>query len=80
MGQQPPRFNPSPGPLGMRTFRAQQLAEFELYWGEATLLRSELGHYLTVSADDIRRAVASTLTKARRSRIEVRPRTEGAAQ
>ncbi|MEI7894708.1 MAG: pitrilysin family protein, partial [Myxococcales bacterium] len=60
--------------------RAQQLAEFELYWGDATLLRSELGHYLTVSADDIRRAVASTLTKARRSRIEVRPRTEGAAQ
>lgn len=53
--------------------RANLLAEFELYWGDATLLNAELPRYLAVSKDEVRRSVAKHLTKARRSRVEVRP-------
>ena len=53
--------------------RAQKLAEFEVYWGDAKLLNSELGKYLAVTNADIKRVVAKYLTPARRSRIEVKP-------
>jgi zinc protease len=53
--------------------RAQKLAEFELYRGDANLINLELGRYLSVTADDVRRVVAKYLTHARRSRVEDRP-------
>jgi hypothetical protein len=56
--------------------RAQKLAEFELYWGDATLLKGELARYQAVTRDDIKRAVARYLVPARRSRIEIKPKQE----
>jgi zinc protease len=53
--------------------RAQKLAEFELYRGDANLINIELGRYLSVSGEDIRRVVAKYLTRARRSSVEVKP-------
>jgi zinc protease len=53
--------------------RAQKLAEFELYRGDANLINLELGRYLSVSADDIRRVVAKYLTKKTAVTVEVKP-------
>lgn len=53
--------------------RAQKLAEFEVYWGDANLLNQEAAKYMAVTSDDIKKAVAKYLTKERRSRVEVRP-------
>ncbi len=53
--------------------RAQKLAEFELYRGDANLINLELGRYMSVTAEDIRRVVAKYLTHARRSSVEVKP-------
>jgi zinc protease len=57
--------------------RAQKLAEFELYWGDATLLQGELDKYLAITKEDVRKAVATYMTHDRRSRIEVKPAPEG---
>jgi len=61
--------------LGLQSnfVRAQKLAEFELYRGDANLINSELERYMAVSAEDIRRVVGKYLTKARRSTVEVKP-------
>ncbi len=59
--------------------RAQKLAEFEVYWGDANLLNQEAAKYMAVTADDIKKAVAKYLTKERRSRVEVRPAANAAA-
>jgi zinc protease len=59
--------------------RAQKLAEMELYAGDANLLNGELNRFLAVSGDDMRKAVAKYLTKARRTRVEVRPPVDAAA-
>ncbi len=61
--------------LGLQTNigRAQRLAEFELYWGDATLLKSELAKYQAVTKDDIKKATAKYLVASRRNRIEVKP-------
>jgi predicted Zn-dependent peptidase len=53
--------------------RAQQLAEFELYWGDANLLMGELAKYLAVTKADITRVAAQYLKPETRSRIEVKP-------
>jgi len=53
--------------------RAQKLAEFELYHGDANLLNGELEKYLAVSKDDIKRVVGKYLTATRRSTVEVKP-------
>jgi len=53
--------------------RAQQLAEFELYWGDANLLMGELDRYLAVKKEDIARVAAQYLKPETRSRIEVKP-------
>jgi predicted Zn-dependent peptidase len=52
--------------------RAQRLAEFELYRGDARLLKTELDRYLAVTKDDIKRAAGTYLTSNRRSLVEVR--------
>jgi len=53
--------------------RARRLGEFELYHGDATLLRSELGRYLAVTAEDIQQAAARYLVPATRSILDVLP-------
>jgi len=61
--------------LGLQTNigRAQRLAEFELYWGDATLLKSELAKYQAVTKDDFKKATAKYLVARRRNRMEVKP-------
>jgi predicted Zn-dependent peptidase len=53
--------------------RAQKLAEFELYWGDADLLLGELDKYRAVKAQDIQRVAAQYLKPEARSRLEVKP-------
>jgi zinc protease len=59
--------------------RAQKLAEFELFRGDASLINLELGRYLSVTAEDIRRVVKKYLTRAGRSTVEVKPALPSAA-
>ncbi|MEO8801043.1 MAG: pitrilysin family protein, partial [Polyangiaceae bacterium] len=59
--------------------RAQKLAEFEVYWGDADLLNQEAAKYLAVTAADVKAAVAKYLVKEHRSRVEVRPGADSAA-
>jgi zinc protease len=56
--------------------RASRLAEFGLYWGDPTLLRTELGRYLEVTAEDIRRVVGTYLVPTQRTWVDVLPATE----
>ena len=53
--------------------RAQKLAEFELYWGDANLLNTELERHVAVTKADIQRAVGKYLVPSRRTRVEVKP-------
>jgi predicted Zn-dependent peptidase len=53
--------------------RAQRLAEYEMYFGDAAILRTELGRYLAVTADDIRRVAATYLIASNRSVLDVVP-------
>ncbi len=59
--------------------RAQKLAEFEVYWGDANLLNDEASQYMVVTADDVKKAVAKYLTKDKRSRVEVKPAQDASA-
>jgi predicted Zn-dependent peptidase len=56
--------------------KAQKLAEYELYWGDAAKLNDELASYLAVTDADIKRVVSQYLTEDRRSRVMVKPSTE----
>ncbi|MCC7543007.1 MAG: insulinase family protein [Deltaproteobacteria bacterium] len=53
--------------------RAQSLAEFEMYWGDATLIRSELDRYLAVTSDDIRRVAGQYFAATNRTVLDVVP-------
>jgi predicted Zn-dependent peptidase len=53
--------------------RARQLAEYELYWGNAELIRSELGRYLAVTNDDIKRVAGQYFATTNRSVLDVVP-------
>jgi zinc protease len=53
--------------------RAKQLAEHEMYWGDANLLRTALEPYLAVTNDDLKRVAGQYLTKNRKTILEVRP-------
>ena len=61
--------------MGLQTnfARAQQLAEHELYFGDARLLNEDLDHYLAVTAADVSRVVGKYLTPDKRSRVLVKP-------
>jgi len=54
--------------------RARNLAEFEIYWGNAELLREELDRYLAVSAEDIQRVAGEYFASTNRAVLEVVPR------
>lgn len=58
--------------------RAQKLAEMEVYRGDARLLNEELDRYYAVTKADIQRVVATYLTPAKRSTVEVLPTTPNA--
>jgi predicted Zn-dependent peptidase len=53
--------------------RSQHLAEFELYWGDANLLKLELDHYLAVTVDDIKRVAGTYFAAANRTVLDVMP-------
>ena len=59
--------------------RASRLAEFALYWGDPTLLRTELGRYLEVTPADIQRVARTYLVPNNRIWIDVVPPAEQAA-
>jgi predicted Zn-dependent peptidase len=54
--------------------RAERLAEFELLWGDATLLRGDLDPYLAVKADDVRRVAKQYLAATNRTVLDVLPK------
>jgi len=51
--------------------RAMQLAEFEMYAGNAELLREELDRYLTVSAEDVKRVAGLYFDASNRTVLDV---------
>jgi zinc protease len=51
--------------------RAQTLGQFELYFGDAELLRSELDRYLAVTNDDVKRVAARYFLKTNRTVLDV---------
>jgi len=53
--------------------RAQRLAEFEMYFGDATLLRDELDRYLAVTADDVQRVARTYFDPTNRTILDVVP-------
>ena len=53
--------------------RAIELAQFELFWGDARLLSREIEQYKAVTAAQIRDAVAKYVVKNRRSTVTVLP-------
>ena len=53
--------------------RAMQLAQFELYWGDANLLMLELDHYLSVSREDIQRVAKEYFGADNRTVLDVLP-------
>lgn len=53
--------------------RARQLAEFELYWGDARLVREELDRYLAVTREDIQRVAQRYFEATNRTVLDVVP-------
>ncbi|KPK16896.1 MAG: hypothetical protein AMJ62_03695 [Myxococcales bacterium SG8_38] len=58
--------------------RSQRLAEFELFWGDANLLKLELDHYLAVTGDDIKRVAGTYFQASNRTVLDVLPGTAAA--
>jgi predicted Zn-dependent peptidase len=54
-------------------YRAQRLAEFALYDSNAHLVDSELDHYLAITADDIKNAVARYVNNDNRVVLDIIP-------
>ncbi len=59
--------------------RAERLGEFELYWGNAELIRSELDRYLAVTREDIQRVARQYFAPTTRTVLDVTPAGAGAA-
>jgi predicted Zn-dependent peptidase len=53
--------------------RAQRLAEYAMYFGDAELLRHELARYDPVRGEDVRRVAAAYLTRENRTCLEIVP-------
>jgi len=58
--------------------RARQLAEYELYDGNAALLRTELDRYLAVTREDVQRVARQYFAPSNRTVLDVLPRTQTA--
>ena len=63
--------------LQSNLLRAQRLAEFEMYFGDARLLRQELEPYLQVSVKDIQRVAGKYLKADNRAVLDVVPGPAG---
>jgi predicted Zn-dependent peptidase len=61
-------------------YRAQRLAEYTLYDGDPHLVNTEIEHYLGVTPEQIKEAVARYLHTNNHALIEIIPAPEGAAQ
>ncbi|MEM9864428.1 MAG: pitrilysin family protein [Myxococcota bacterium] len=59
--------------------RAQRLAEYEMYYGDANLMRTEISHYLAVSAEDVQRVAGQYFAATNRTVLDVLP-ARGEAQ
>jgi predicted Zn-dependent peptidase len=57
-------------------YRAQRLAEFMLYDSDPSLFDAELGHYLDVTADDIKNAVAKFVNVENRVVLDIIPASD----
>ncbi|MBX3249153.1 MAG: insulinase family protein [Myxococcales bacterium] len=55
--------------------RARQLAEYELYYGDAALVRTELDRYLAVTRADIQRVAGRYFDATNRTVLDVMPTT-----
>ncbi len=60
--------------------RSQHLAEFELYWDDANLLKLELDYYLAVSAEDIKRVAGTYFEASNRTVLNVLPGADPASE
>jgi predicted Zn-dependent peptidase len=60
--------------------RSQRLAEYELYWGDANLLKLELDHYLAVTMEDIQRVAKTYFEATNRTVLDVLPGTAPASE
>ena len=60
--------------------RSQRLAEYELYWGDANLLKLELDYYLAVSAEDVKRVAGTYFEASQRTVLNVQPGTAPGAE
>ncbi|MGB5547681.1 MAG: pitrilysin family protein [Polyangiales bacterium] len=60
--------------------RSQRLAEFELYWDDANLLKLELDYYLAVSAEDIKRVAGTYFEASNRTVLNVLPGADPASE
>ncbi|MEM9191896.1 MAG: pitrilysin family protein [Myxococcota bacterium] len=60
--------------------RARLLAEFEMYWDDANLLRNELDKYLAVSREDIQRVAGQYFEETNRTVLDVLPAEQEANQ
>ena len=60
--------------------RSQRLAEFELYWDDANLLKLELDYYLAVSAEDIKRVAGTYFEASNRTVLNVLPGEDPASE
>ena len=56
--------------------RAQRLAEYELYYGNAELMRDELARYQAVTREDVQRVARRYLTPTGRTVLKVMPAAE----
>ncbi len=60
--------------------RAEHLAEYELYYGDARLLRTELERYLAVTSADIQRVAGQYFAETNRTVLDVVPPPEAAEE
>jgi len=58
--------------------RAMRLAEFEMYYGDATLLRTEVERYLAVTGEDMRRVARQYFDASNRTVLDVLPTGQAA--
>src|SRR5690606_28978343 len=54
--------------------RAQYLAQYELFYGDANLLATAVSEFMAITADDVRAATAEFLTPARAASVIVNPK------
>jgi len=60
--------------------RSQRLAEFELYHGDAELIRPELGQYLNVTRADVQRVAGQYFAATNRTVLDVVPAPQEASE